>query len=715
MIKCIRFVFKLDCYLEKFNLMKKQFLIYILIYIFAAHFSFAKSYDETGFFLIDPPEMIIKGSNWIIKNRAILIKLSYDDENGSFLLSQVKDLIRNQSFLKEPSPMLIITDTDNTTMLDLSKGWKLLAPPIKLISREKTKGEGVMGADFVLESDEQSRISPAIVIIRVNIFPGDEPYITIEPFLFGRFKPKTHALMVRYGELKLLKEGEWKGFVDKEWYDKEQSFGSHTNLQTFVPKNGKDGIWVSIGNYNSRIKTIEEKTVIQAEANVYLDKYLPLTKGSLGTWMIGTYSGNSTDAMYDYQLFLIKRWIAGDKDSIQPHLHDYWYSTKDIKTSQIERLKKITPYIKESGFGFFWFIYDQHGVWPDWKHTPEEYFIDSTNVENPNSVAGIFAEADIPLGLYTAPCRMSQKMGLNFSLQHEKCREYGNLLGEKAKESETVIWWYEDNPGENYILEEDLPNQPKGNCSWMWRQGYMITRNEIRKVIPEMKICRTWVDPAEQLGWAEGCSCLDVYGSKGGNQSGGEKVDADLSLADNWRNAVWGLVPVWPILHHVGHHPVHIRDKNRKPSDTEYIDSSAAMMGPFSLNGPVQDTTIIERNIHKKWIDFNKQNREFLQFSYLPEFIDDPGMVDGIYHLANTNKEGLCGYIGLWNKDDNNPAEITLSIPLNRLRLRWKGKIKALGMNNNINIPIKYRKNEVIIGTIRMKPRDWQVIEIQEK
>ncbi len=664
-------------------------------------------WDETGFFRTDPPKLTIRQSSWTVSNSAISLTIRYQQAKGALLITQIQNLRLKSKLLNNPSPLLVLTDRENQTLLDLSQGWDLINPPSELSTRSDSRGSGTMGLDFTLRPRKPVSFAagPVEVTIKVNFFSGDEPYVTFESLLNGQFKPKSHVLTVQYANLYISNP------------QSPRPFGRYSNHHTIPTGNGNAGMWVSIANYNPTIKSENNAVSVKAEANIYLDEYLPLTNGSLGTWFLGTYTGPVQAALYDYQLFLIKHWVAGNNRTIPPHYHDYWYETrKGVTEPQPPRFDSIAPIIKQCGFHFFWFIYDKHGVWPDWRPTPEQFFPGGLDANDPNSIAAVMKKHNLPLGLYTAPCRLGLPM--NFHLRHKDCQTYGDLLGQTAKKALAPVWWYEDNPGENYSIQQNLPNQQKGNCSWMWQQGYMITRNAARKWSKNLSFARTRVAPAEQLGWAEACSCLDVYGDKTkgkGNQSGGTYLAYDLSLADRWRNTVWQLVPVWPLMNHIAHHPVHIRDANAMPSHSEYIDSSAAMIGPFVLNGPIQLTTSTEREIHRKWAQFNWDNRDFLQFSYKPEIISDCNQVDGICHLKNPDPNGLCGFIGLWNKDDNKPVQVTLAVDLPVLRLRYSRNLHAKTLDENLDLPLKQKKNRLIIGPVEILPRTSKILKLSDK
>ncbi len=683
-------------------------------------------WDETFFFSTDKPTLEYKENTWTFGNKALEVILRYDPDAGGLMLEQLYDKQRNRAMLVKPSSLLSLTNPAGETVLDLSSGWDLAVAPRNLHPRVGAKQASTMGFDIELQSREPSPLAmdKVTVVLQVNVFPGDEPYITIEPVVQARWREKTHIDMVYYARLQPANGGKLVTFAGDnplpEGIDEE-------NLQTWSPKkatshhtlpctDGSGGMWAAVSNYNPHIRQEGDAVNVAAAANVYLDKYLPLTNGSLGTMMLGVYRGPREAAIFDYQLFLIKHWIAGDLHSIAPHVHDDWYSTRrNPEGNQPARLKKLVPLIKDSGFHFFWYIYEHHGVWPDWRLEPENLFPAGLNADDPCSLAAFFADNNIGLGLYTAPCRVNKDFKLNYELRHDDCRLYGDLLGRRAKQARACIWWYEDHPGENYQLDEDWPNQPKGNCSWMWQQGYMLTREAARRHVPDLLFSRTWVDAVEQLGWADVTACLDVWGMRGGNQSGGPTREHDLFLADAWRNTVWRIVPVWPLMHHLGHHPVHIRDKNRQPADTEYIDSSAAMYGPFCLNGPLIDTTPQERKIHCKWSDFNWKYREFLQFSLLADFVGDAGKVDGIYHLANANADGVCGFIGLWNKNNDAPADITLRIRPEDYRLRWPGDITARVWDGETEIPVRRENGVILIGPMTMKARGSVVVQLSEK
>lgn len=662
---------------------------------------YADNLDSTGFFTTTAPTFVATPTRWTAANEAVRMSLEYDEDRRGLFLVELDDVAREISYLEGGATLLQLVAPEGMTLLDLSEGWALVEAPTALRQRSTRHGEPAWDLSVRLRSSVQPLSStPLEVELRFTIFAGNEPYLLVEPFLFGDLELGTHVAIVRYARMPL------------PLVERIEPFGQYSNHHVLAAAD--KGLWVSAGNYNTEVAAVGEHDIrVQARANVYLDQYLPLADGSLGAWMIGTCGNGRDAARYDYQLFLLKHWVAGSHETIAPHVHDYWYSTRGgVSSSQPERLAELAPLVQESGFHFFWFIYDNHGVWPDWGPTPAQYFPGGVDVSNSASITAAMADHGIPVGLYTAPYR--EVYDQQHHLQQPLCEDYGELLGEITNISGAPIWWYEDHPGESYVFAEGTGNQPPGDASWMWRQGYMTTRRALREAAPGTSICRTWVDSVEQLGWAEACSALDVFGS-GANQSGGSTKDSDYSLVNNWRRAVWELVPVWPLLNHIGHHPVHVRDSSRTAEDTNYIDSSAAMMGPFALNGPLASTTSTEREIHAWWTAFNWQNRELLRFSFLAQFVGDPGAVDGIYHLVNPRADGRCGVVGLWNRSSTDDSSVELTVPLEALRLRWSGPLQATAMNGETEVDISIEGNEVHLGPLTLGPRSWQVLDIRTR
>ena len=93
----------------------------------------------------------------------------------------------------------------------------------------------------------------------------------------------------------------------------------------------------------------------------------------------------------------------------------------------------------------------------------------------------------------------------------------------------------------------------------------------------------------------------------------------------------------------------------------------------------------------------------------------DSGKVDGIYHLANANSDGVCGFIGLWNKDNDAPADITLRIRPEDYRLRWPGDITARVWDGDTEIPVRRENGDILLGPIAMKARGSVVVQLSEK
>jgi len=217
--------------------------------------------DETGFFRMSTPMLECQENVWRFENEALCVTFRYDSQEGGLVIEQIKDRQRNRSLLTNPASLLTLSDPQGKTVLDLHRGWDLVSGPYRLTPCLTAKQSHTLEAEFELRSRETSTLAEGTIyaILKITVFPGDEPYFTVEPILQGRWKDKTHIQNVRYIRFSPENGGYAVPFADPnaplpEGIDKQNlnlwSPQRITNHYSLPCADGSGGMWISGSNYN---------------------------------------------------------------------------------------------------------------------------------------------------------------------------------------------------------------------------------------------------------------------------------------------------------------------------------------------------------------------------------------------------------------------------------------------------------------------------------
>jgi hypothetical protein len=160
------------------------------------------------------------------------------------------------------------------------------------------------------------------------------------------------------------------------------------------------------------------------------------------------------------------------------------------------------------------------------------------------------------------------------------------------------------------------------------------------------------------------------------------------------------------------------------PDQMQWLWTRAAVRGPnFEIQGDLQQMTSEEREIGRKWIAWNLENRDWLAYAQ-PVTIapgdsrrtqaDPPVHIDAVLHLRNALR-GRCGYLCLWNRD-NAAATFTPSFTPSDYFVRVRpASVEIVNINGGKPVPFSIRNGAIALDKTTLPAYGWAIYEIKAK
>lgn len=143
----------------------------------------------------------------------------------------------------------------------------------------------------------------------------------------------------------------------------------------------------------------------------------------------------------------------------------------------------------------------------------------------------------------------------------------------------------------------------------------------------------------------------------------------------------------------------------------------------YEVQGDLQQMTAEEREIAHKWLDWSRQNREWLAYTQ-PLVVENAangskhgsvtgGNVRGILHLRNL-LQGRYGYVCLWNMD-NAEATVMPSFDPSDYFVRVKSGMNIVNTKDSKPVPYSTHGGTISLGKITLPSHGWAIYEIKGK
>jgi len=657
-----------------------------------------QSIDPMFFSVTEPVISFDKSSlMWRIENERICRVIQYDIQRKGFYTTSFLDKRLGREFIKSPSPEGFLK-LQTGELIDLGEDFELGGYAEK--ERKDIKGGGVYG--LVIHALGVGKNKGIRIEINYDIYPGDEPWTT------KWFSVQTER------ELGVVEEICLDRLSLKERDFARYAFEPYSTLSVFYSDDLEGGIFASVGTYNWKVELEKDKGILEIgyHPNIDLDKYLKMVGGDTAKICEGVFDGDKERAVWIYELFLIHRWLKANCFSIKP-MYEVWFrgEMRDGYSWDENLLKKLIPIVKECGFKIFYLIPDR---WEFRDLEPSVFGLaegDSRAVEaypngfskdNPESLPGACREAGLEFGIHA--------FGFNYPPDDfPTVDRYAEALANFVRESGATFLWYEDRAG----------------AEW-WRHAFKRLSEKVREANPEIAIARTWERLVELHDMAEGAAPWDAEGQPYLNYYKAIWPDQFFLIVNQWREfcVKWWFRPSFLTLTQMAcplfnAWPLRNRglQKVTNMAGLEFMLASTAFTSPMLVAGRIEETSEEERRMIRKWVEWNWENREWLQYNQPLEIVEtNLTGVDGIMHLRNLYK-GRYGYIGVWNKDRYAKAKISLRIDPRKYMIDMEiERLKVIDWRKGRTID-KWRKEgeTVVIEELEIPPRDFLILELKGK
>jgi hypothetical protein len=194
--------------------------------------------------------------------------------------------------------------------------------------------------------------------------------------------------------------------------------------------------------------------------------------------------------------------------------------------------------------------------------------------------------------------------------------------------------------------------------------------------------------------------------------------------ADIYRGTLYDLTWTRPPFTIAWETPCHIPTSTPDLNALEYhFTSVGAYICNVELHGKLDQMSIDERAIVKRWVQWNADNRPWLAYTQPLDSLGRPTdpratgaapHIDGVLHLRNALK-GRYGYVCLWNPGGaSNTTDVTFDPADYYVHLNTSN-LEVVRFKDGKPIPFSTKGASVVLDKISMAPRSWEIYELREK
>lgn len=149
--------------------------------------------------------------------------------------------------------------------------------------------------------------------------------------------------------------------------------------------------------------------------------------------------------------------------------------------------------------------------------------------------------------------------------------------------------------------------------------------------------------------------------------------------------------------------------------------SAGAYVANVELQGRLDEMTPPERDLIRKWVQWNQENRPWLAYAqplgqlgkpWDPRAPNATPHVDGVLHLRNLYR-GRYGYLCLFNPSEKaDKAEVTIN-PLDYFVRMDPRSVEIVRIKDGKPVPFSRQGDVFRVSNIPMAPRSWEIFEIR--
>lgn len=592
--------------------------------------------------------------------------------------------------------------------LDLSKDWDLKSYKIATNKDGKELCISLLGRGSNAGWE---------VDVHYQVYQGDEPWFT-KWFELKNLRPKAPLLPreILLESLNMPKaEYQVRGFP---------------GTSKAVWSNGR-GIVGGVGSVFGRSEFIDNTYRLYWDYDGVFQKSLITPKA-----IIASFRGEGANGAFIYQLYMSHHYVRATPFSVPP-LYNTWFGYyRDINEKICE---KIIPIAKELGCEYFviddgWQKNNGEDVYGDWIVDESKFPKGLTYIKELCNKQGLH------FGIWFAPIMSAP--GSQVAREHpdwlvkrgeEPAMEWGSRYG-MCLGSDYLGWikhrmkGYVKQGAEFFKCDDGLleagctqpthHHLPGYSLASQWA-GWKDFCQEMRKLNPKFIIDRGWE------GGPEVCDVNDEgwFGDWEIGYDPNRQKDLRwwFKNADVYRITLWDLTFVRPPFTIAWETPCHLPIGKEDINALEYhFTSIGAYICNVEIHGRIDQMTEREKEVMKKWVKWNKENREWLAFAqpilerpWDPRNPNSKPHIDGVMHLRPLYK-GKYGFICLWNPGESEEKATIEFVPKNYLiDMNFKSlQIRSIKDGKEIkwqNIGDKLRIE------ITMPPLTWEILELRSR
>lgn len=605
--------------------------------------------------------------------------------------------------------LITLTPLKDIRIIDLSKDWKFKSYKIQKLTE---------GKDLCISLEGDKGNKGWKIDIHYTVYPGNQPWLS------------------KWLEVKC--PDTYKSFILREVILENIAMTERNYNEQAFPGTSR-AVWTDKGGLVGGVCSILGKSRFEDGTFQLILNYDGAIGGKFQTpkCVIGTFEGNNLNGAFIYQLYMAHHYVRATPHSVPP-LYNTWFG---YWTNINERLlEKIIPIARELGCEYFvldsgWFeIRNGDGVYGDW-------VFDKTRFPRGLEYIGELCKKNgLRLGLWFAPILATP--GTELALKHSywvvkrggeivkqwgphyaMClgSDYKEYMAKKLKEyvdKRVVFFKFDAGLLEAGCSQPKHLHPPGYSLSAQW-DGWRHICEEMRRINPKVIVDR---------GWERGPEVCNVNDE---GWFGDWEIGYDLERqkdvrwwyknADIYRRTLWELTLVRPPFTITWETPCHLPIGKEDLDALEYhFTSIGAYICNVEIHGKLEEMTEKEKDVIRKWIKWNKENREWLAFAqpildrpWDPRNPDDTPHIDGVMHLRPLYK-GKYGYICLWNPSSEEDEAIIEFVPKNYLIDMDFGRLKIKSIKNGREIDWQ-RINEKLRMKVSLPPLSWEIFELGVK
>jgi hypothetical protein len=655
-----------------------------------------------------------ESATWLFGNERIQRTLIFKD--GGFFSTSCIDqgLEREYQYAPASEGCILIGDGQGEEIaIDLGRDFRPANPAYTFSDRLEIKGGGVKG--LTIHAEGTGRNSGLCVDICYDLYPGREPWLSkwFRLHASGPWLTRlNHPLRgIRFDSIPLPQPATLQP-VGVCHRDPSVRYANASICRG-------EGVGLLATVEGSPLICLDEDSqcleVACGPSGVTdMETWLAARQRATGKAVLVCFDRDPRQALWHYQLFLIHRWLKANCRTMPPWYKTWFRHWEDtewwLRHSQEAEALAVVNAVKACGFAGLHYVigvraghgardYEQgfiHGE--DKTEECRRLMPHGFDKEVPGSLPAACREADLEFGMHLFwPGGSGGWCG-----DLQAARDSTPALIRFFKSCDARFCWYEDTQA--------------GVGNLMTQTGWTLIADAVRAAIPGFRFARTWIKEVEQHNTAELACPFDAIRQRMLNIKGEAEIDDYYSVSREWRE--------WAVRHWfrpsfieitMAAVDVLVKDGRGTLEDLDFFLSSQAFLSCMHLGGMIEKLTPEERAIVSKWVAWNGEHRDMLQYAQPLDMKATLESTTGIMHLA-PEREGRLGFIGIWNDDPAAADCVSLTVDFALYGLPLPRKPFLISdAHSGERLNHEWQNGRLVIPSLNIPPRRYRLLDFREQ